>query len=135
MFRKLKRDYYSPRYIGITELHKNGNYHFHLLVFNLPFLSISQWKKYFPHGYIDIQLLKNIKNISAYFVKYMTKEFFSQNELNKKMYFSSRGLNRPKTLYKKEEIDYIINRAEEIVLISETTNLAQNTIKKYKLKL
>jgi hypothetical protein len=134
-FRKLKRHNYNPKYIGITERHKNGNIHFHLLVFNLPFLSIQQWKKYHPHGFIDIQLLDKIQNISAYFVKYMTKDFLSDSELNEKLFFTSRGLQRPSTLYNNDDIRYYIDMAKDVTLVKEITTLCQQTIKHYNLNL
>jgi hypothetical protein len=133
MFRKLKRYGYKPKYIGITERQKNNNIHYHFLVYDLPFITIQEWQKYWPHGYIDVKVLDSIDNVSAYFVKYMTKEFLTDDDLNNKLYFTSRGLNRPLTLYKKNDIEYYYNRAIKTDLISEKHLYAQQQIKKYKL--
>lgn len=135
MFRKLKRHKYNPKYLGITEFQKNGNIHFHLLVFNLPFLSIEQWQQYWSHGYIDIKLLKTVKNVSAYFTKYMQKDFINENQLNQKLFFTSRNLIRPKILYKNNEIDYIVNDVSNKQLYSEMKTVGNVSIKKYKLSL
>jgi len=135
MFRKLKRHGYAPKYLGITENQKNGNIHFHLLVFNLPYLSIEQWQNYWSHGFIDIKVLKTVKNVSAYFTKYMQKDFINDNQLNEKLFFTSRNLIRPKTLYKNSDIDYIVNDVSKKQLYSEMKTVGNVSIKKYKLSL
>lgn len=120
MIKKLRQYGNKCEYILIYEQHKTGNYHMHILLYNTSYISIQEWRSvYWPHGYIDIKLLDKIDNISAYFVKYMQKDFIDNNELNKKLYTTSRGLNKVQTIYNNQEIAYYVKRAKDILLVQE----------------
>lgn len=133
MIQLLRNHGYKPEYITIYEQHKSGNYHIHTLLFNMPFLSIKKWRsKYWKHGYIDIKLLADIENTSAYFVKYMKKDFHDNNELNKKLYYTSRGLNKPQEFYKNDIISYYMDKATKVIPLATKIGLDYST-KIYKL--
>lgn len=79
---KLKRDTpeVSLRYISVPELTKKGNYHFHLLVYNLPTEKVRNerktryYQRQFQRGYLDFRLAKfRSKGLAGYLAKYMGK--------------------------------------------------------------
>lgn len=91
---------YSIRYIIVPERHISGLIHFHGVFFNLPFIDIIRfktdiWKK----GYVDLQVPKKIKKVSAYLAKYLSKDVKKNLDKNEKSYFSSRGLRYPQETY------------------------------------
>lgn len=85
------------KYNVVIEFQKNGRVHYHVLFYNLPF--IKDLKKrlsdIWGQGFIKVKAVKNIKNISAYVLKYITKEFMDKRLIGQKVFFSSRGLIRP----------------------------------------
>lgn len=87
-------------YISVPETHRNGAYHYHTIFFNLPYISKTLIEKQlWSYGYTNIQSPRNIKSISNYVSKYVTKAINSQTKKNQKTYLSSRGLILPKTEY------------------------------------
>jgi hypothetical protein len=111
------------KYICVPEFQKRGAVHYHVIYFNLPFIKfellLSLWKENTEGGaYIeDVSKDKkgqSIENIAKYVAKYVNKEnsksesnfeiWKDKELLNKKRYFSSRGLYKPMTNY------YLMNR-------------------------
>lgn len=94
--RHLRRQ--KARFVFIAELHDSGNIHYHGVVWT-NFTTLPTWKKIWPHGGIDVQLVDGIKDISAYITKYMTKQSLDWIPHKKPMYICSRNLKRPETVY------------------------------------
>ncbi len=104
----LKRQGFQFPYLYVIEHQKergekegnDGSLHVHCLLFSdeyIPFVKLKQaWGK---RGSLDIQAIKDIRNLGAYVCKYITKEGYVGK--NKPMYHVSRGLKRPvvKSLY------------------------------------
>jgi len=100
----------SLRYIAIPEFQKRGAIHYHIIYFNLPFIPVEVLaKKIWGHGQVDIHLLSQIKNTSAYVSKYITKETLDKRHKGHRLLITSRGLKRPITIYNKD-IDYIFQK-------------------------
>lgn len=101
------------KYIAVTEFQKRGAIHFHVIFFNLPAeLVVNEreqrtiadlWK----HGFIDVRPIDKITSLGSYITKYMQKNFNDDRLDGKKRYFSSRGLNQPKTIRDQERADII----------------------------
>lgn len=122
---------FRSQYIAVPEFQKNGNVHYHVIFFNLPFIEVDKTvlEKY-PHllnkkqfdfsmndiweyGTIEPILLNGIRNISLYLAKYMSKNFDSSlgNKMyGQKLYFCSRGLKRPEEYYNEIDIDNILSQ-------------------------
>lgn len=121
---------FKPKYIAVPEFQKNGNVHYHVIFFNLPFIVpdnmvydknphlLSRQVYTFAmndvwiYGYTDVQLLTGVHNISLYLAKYMSKSFDSHTgnkTYGEKLYFSSRDLKRPEEYYNEIEISHILN--------------------------
>lgn len=110
-------------YLGVPEYQKNGNIHYHFLMSELPDNLIknnpswvdrdyntnkirnSKFLKTWTYGISDIQIIKNRSRISTYISKYMLKslqeidETDFLNRLNKKRFYNSNNLEKPKKTY------------------------------------
>lgn len=129
--RNRRRKYQSNiQYLLIPERHKNGAWHLHGLIKNIPsdFLSVNEngyldWYDYRKKfGYVSLSKVKNLEAVSRYITKYVTKDFDKGvTEKYKKMYYVTRGLKKSKKILegsynyssipsnvKKFENDYII---------------------------
>jgi len=84
----------KTKYISVIEFQKRGAVHYHVLFFNLPFFNIHDFEECWSHGYTNVQALHNIKNVSAYVAKYLSKETFDNRLHGQKVFFSSRNLLR-----------------------------------------
>ena len=95
------------QYLLIPEKHKNGAWHMHGLIKGIPrehlyinengYLDWENYKKRF--GWCSIDKIKNKEAISKYITKYVRKSFDTDRgitEKESKLYYSSRGLRRPK---------------------------------------
>jgi len=83
-------------YLLVPELHKSGAIHYHGVFFNVPFIGVkyfrfSLWKQ----GYVDLQIPRKIKSVSAYLSKYLTEDTLQNLTKNDKTYFTSRNLILP----------------------------------------
>lgn len=102
--RDLRKKYNSNiQYLLIPEKHKNGAWHMHGLIKGIPdnMLHINKngyldWEDYKnKFGYISMSKVKNKIAVSKYITKYISKSIkngSSVTELNKKLYYVSRGL-------------------------------------------
>lgn len=97
---KLKRKSKNFKFIFIIEEHKEGGYHFHGMMKNLPSGDIYQNK----YGYLSSHILDGLgynsfseiddyNKCCNYITKYITKKCLRTE--NNQIYFCSRGLNKP----------------------------------------
>ena len=101
-------------YLGVVEFQKRGAIHFHICLFNVPYLEHSRlygmWNSVCPGGvYIERVNTDTCDNVGAYVTKYITKDseaFFDNEYKGKKRYFSSRNLNKPIV----EELDTVAHK-------------------------
>jgi len=100
-FRRLKktRKEISLHYISVPEITKEGRYHFHILVYDLP-AEISQserttrnLQRLFQRGYLDISpATYTSAGIAGYMAKYMAKAFSDARIESTRVYNCSRGI-------------------------------------------
>lgn len=102
-------------YLAVPELHKSGRIHFHALMKNYKgnleqtnkqikgreVFNLGKWN----YGYSTAVKIDNIRKVSSYMQKYITKDMLKIG--NKKRYFASRNLVKPK-------VDYNVNMIEEV---------------------
>lgn len=110
---------YKFEYVAVVEFQKRGAVHYHLLCNLQCDFEIShktkkkndnqkyyEWllaKNVWKNGFVTVQPLtsnpekysKDVDNLGAYLVKYMTKEVENNLLEGKKNYFTSKGLNKP----------------------------------------
>lgn len=109
-----RKKYNDMKWLIVPELHKDGAWHFHLLLYGLPESELRDSGKIYKdtgrkiYNWIDYEnkfgwnTLIDIRNISpeemykiaCYLTKYMTKAI-GILRMNKKKYWSSKGLRRP----------------------------------------
>lgn len=84
------------KYLAIVEFQKNGRVHFHVVLFNLPFIPriIDVFRETWGNGLIRINAIYDETNIGSYISKYMTKSDLKKLD-GRKSYFTSRNLKRP----------------------------------------
>lgn len=99
--RKLKKVQSDLKYLAVIEFQERGAIHYHLLS-NLKYVRVEKiramWRSVVGEGNIDLQRIDKVDNIGAYVIKYMTKEDADPRLIGKKMYQTSKGLERPKEL-------------------------------------
>ena len=104
-----KRPEYKVKYVVVPEKHKDGAWHFHgfikgirhadLYVNENGYMSWKQYEKKF--GYISMSQIEDLDKASSYILKYMTKDSERNvTELNKHLYYASKGLERATELYR-----------------------------------
>jgi len=120
----------KPAYITVTEFQKRGAVHFHTLFFNLPFIQVIEFENLWGNGYTNLKALHEIRNVSAYLCKYLTKETSDARLYGRKVYFCSRGLLRPVVTRDTIEIE---NTLQEYCLINDK-RLTRKTIYNYETK-
>lgn len=91
-------------YVGAVEFQKRGAIHFHIVLFNCPYLKFNYlldvWRKStLVGGSVDIRLIDNVDNVGAYVTSYLGKDlandkFFTEYK-NKKRYVCSKNLKLP----------------------------------------
>lgn len=117
---KLQRIYEKEnkklKYIGVIEFQdgktyvdENGNIkkgigrgaiHYHILLFDSPFIDFKKLSDTWGNGFISINKCNDIDNMGAYLIKYMGKEIQDPRLKGKRRYFASyKTLNKPK-IYK-----------------------------------
>lgn len=97
------------KYIFVPELHKNGAWHMHGMIYGLcpDDLTINQngyftWKKYNDKfGFMSIDKIQDIDRLSSYILKYITKDVEkSVSELGAHLYYASKGLVKAELVYR-----------------------------------
>ena len=96
------------KYVCVVEFQKRGAIHYHLVIFNLPYLPAASIERIWRHGFIKINVIYDVDNVGAYMAKYMGKDVTDERLIGEKCYFSSRGLHKPKEkALTKKEIDQL----------------------------
>ena len=86
------------KYTAVIEFQKRGAIHYHCILYNLvQKINVQELQEIWKHGFIKINSIDNVDNVGAYVCKYMTKTD-DDRLLGRKMYFNSRGLNKPQEI-------------------------------------
>ena len=106
----------SLKYISIWERQQRGAIHYHVILFNLPFIDAKKIEEIWRNGFIRINLIEDDKDdkkekgkkkskkkqdkkasgiVSGYLTKYFIKDI-DERVREKKAYFYSRNLEKPK---------------------------------------
>lgn len=105
------------KYLAVIEFqdeNKRGAVHYHMLC-KMPYVYQKKLKELWGHGTVTINAIKEVDNIGAYIVKYMSKHSDDERLKGIKAYNCSKGLDRPKVLKSwnpndKKEVDEIMTR-------------------------
>lgn len=106
------------RYIAVPEYQERGAIHYHILLFNLPYLKGELIEKIWRHGSTDIRLAYRGKGIFNYMTKYLTKSYGDTRFKHSKRYFHCVD-NQAKTTRNHIDATLISEQASNYELINE----------------
>lgn len=98
----------SVKYLLIPEMHQDGAWHMHGLLYGIPPEDLYTnehgylvWKPYAEKfGFINIASIRDIEKCSSYITKYITKDLSKAiKDLNAHLYYASQGLNKAERLF------------------------------------
>lgn len=95
------------RYTVIVEFQKRGAIHYHVVLYNIPFIPVKEIGKIWGHGNVWINKIDDVDNVGAYVCKYLTKASNDDRLRGRKSYFNSRGLFKPVVIEDKEKAELI----------------------------
>lgn len=98
--RKIRNRFPNLKFITVPEFQKRGAVHYHILC-NLPFMPMTSnlIEKFWTHGFSNKVAIKSTTHLSLYLTKYLSKRFDDKRIQGHRLYYTSRGLARPKTIY------------------------------------
>jgi len=112
------------RYLTVPEQQKRGAYHFHTVMFDIPYIQKANLGDIWGNGFVKINQIKDDEHLANYLNKYITKDF--KNGLyNRKSYFPSRKLLRPKEEIIPEKISLLRARIVDISPNYQSPKLTQ----------
>lgn len=95
---------FKLKYLAVIEFQKRGAVHYHVLMFNCPYIANKELSDIWSNGHIKINKIDNVDNVGAYVCKYMTKTDDERLE-GEKMYFTSRSLSKPEEIKNSNKMD------------------------------
>lgn len=93
------------RYSAVVEFQKRGAIHYHVLLYNVPYVRFDKIAECWGHGDITINKIDDVDNVGAYVTKYMTKDNMDERLQGQKSYFNSRGLFKPIEITDKKKVE------------------------------
>jgi len=118
------------KYVCVPEFQKRGAVHFHMVFFNLPFVSFEDLENIWGHGMTNIQSVREVRSMGAYLTKYFSKSANDPRMYGRRAYFTSRGLIRPIEIFGEYECDEFSSCATIIKDVEKVNNnnFKHNTI-------
>lgn len=86
------------KYVVVPEFQKRGAVHYHVVLFNLPYIPSGELAKVWGQGFIKVNSVEEVGNVGAYVCKYLTKEIADERLNGRKHFWGSRGLVQPTTI-------------------------------------
>jgi len=89
---------FKLRYIAVVQFQdktRGGVIHYHIMLFNVPFVPVSKITEIWGHGFVKINAIDDVNNVGAYMVGYMGKNLVDERLFNQKRFFRSKGLAKP----------------------------------------
>lgn len=126
------------KYTAVVEFQKRGAVHYHVVFYNLPYISNSLLRKIWGHGYVKINAVDNVDNVGAYVSKYLTKSNDDERLKGHKCYFNSKGLRKPnERVLNVREVEKILGSlpSEALVYESDYSNDYIGDVKYYQFNL
>lgn len=108
------------RYTAVPEFTKKGRVHYHVILYNLPYVNSRVFEQVWRNGFIKINKINNVDNVGAYIAKYMSKAYNDKRMIGQKCYFNSRGLFKPLEITDKEKAETIIQSLPSDKIVFET---------------
>ena len=133
------------KYTCVIEFHKSGVIHYHVIIYNMPYVKANDIANIWGNGFIKINKIDDIGNVGAYVAEYLGQTEKGQGHdieddrlQGKKSYFSSRGLFKPIEITDKKVVEQVASALPEDILTYSATydneHLGNITYKQYNLK-
>lgn len=126
------------RYVAVIEFQKRGAIHYHVIAFNMPYVSHADLERIWGHGFVKVNAINDVDNVGAYVTKYMTKDKDDERLREEKCYFSSRGLVKPiEEVVKQEDLNALreaLSPSKTFECSDENEHLGKITYQQYTLK-
>jgi hypothetical protein len=131
---------YNLKYVAVPQIQwerfqktNKKVWHFHVIYFNCPKLPFSVIDSFWGQGSnaVNTQFVRGIRDVGCYIAGYFNKQDISEVPLNRKYYYTSRGLIRPVDIFHNDTIENIlIPGTFKVLKVFEGANFTQI---KYKL--
>lgn len=97
------------KYTAVWELQERGAIHYHVILYNIPYIKQNIIQETWKNGFIWINKIKDVDNVGTYIAEYLGDEKSRNPEeyQGKKTYFSSRGLLQPVEITDKKIVETI----------------------------
>lgn len=95
------------KYNSVVEFQERGAIHYHVIIYNIPYVKHDIIEKTWGNGWIWINKIDNVDNVGAYVTEYMGKDLEDERLQGKKSYFSSRGLFKPIEITDKKIVETV----------------------------
>jgi len=133
------------KYTCVVEFHKSGVIHYHVIIYNMPYVKANDIANVWGNGFIKINKIDDVDNVGAYVSEYLGnaekgqgKDVFDERLQGRKSYFSSRGLFKPIEITDKKVVEQVATALPEDYLTYSATydneHLGNITYKQYNLK-
>lgn len=133
------------KYTTVIEFQKRGAIHYHIIIYNMPYLKADKISNIWGNGFIKINNIDNVDNVGAYVGEYLGqaekgqgKDIEDDRLRGQKTYFSSRGLLKPLEVTNKKTVEQVanalLNRKPTYSSTYENEYLGTVTYKQYNLK-
>lgn len=126
------------RYTAIPEFQDRGAVHYHVILYNLPYVKAGVIEEVWGNGFIKINKIDDVDNVGAYVCKYLTKAQGDERLRGRKCYFNSRGLIKPVVIEDEKKTETIKQSLpEELMTVSteyENEHLGKIRYRQYNLK-
>jgi len=83
------------KYTAVVEFQKRGAVHYHVILYNIPYIKADEISQIWGNGFIKINKIDNITNVGAYLAEYLGGDEDEKRLEDRRSYFSSRGLFKP----------------------------------------
>ncbi len=85
------------QYVCVPEFQKRGAVHYHLVLFNVPYIPAHKISDLWGWGFVKINRIKNVDNVGAYVCKYLSKDtaLTAEKLAGRKCFFRSCNLRSP----------------------------------------
>jgi len=128
---------FRTKYLAVPEFQKRGAIHYHVVFFNLPFITIKEMNRLWGKGSFKIENVRKINSLGSYVSKYLTKNTFDERLFQQKAFFTSRNLLRPVLWRDESHIDTFLESAiiKEVLQFKTYSSFGSETVIIKKVKL
>ena len=102
------------KYTCVIEFQKRGAIHYHVIIYNMPYVKANDIANVWGNGFIKINKIDDVDNVGAYVSEYLGqaekgqgKDVADDRLQGKKSYFSSRGLFKPVEITDKKIVEQL----------------------------